>query len=69
MTITWWWVVVVVGGGGIETVPHKVNEVDASRKLKACFSGNCFPLISYCVFSGPATKYWLSLQKSGLKVN
>lgn len=26
-----------------ETVPHGVNEVETTRKLKACFSDNRFP--------------------------
>ena len=53
----------------IETVPHSVNEVKTSRKFKACFSENCFPLISYCVFSDPTNKLTSCLQKPGLKVN
>ena len=39
-----------------ETVPHKVNEIITSRKFKACFSENCFSLISYCFFSEPTNK-------------
>ena len=36
--------------GGIETMLPRVNEVETSRKFKACFSENCFCLISYCSF-------------------
>lgn len=37
-------------------MPHRVNEDKMSKKFKACFSENCFPIISCGVFSDPTNK-------------
>lgn len=43
-----------------ENMSHRFNEAETSRKFKACFSENGFPLVSCCVFSDSTNKSLVS---------
>ena len=51
-------------------MPHRVNEVEITRKLKACFSEKCFSLTGYnWLLMSPSPHQqtrWLALQQPGL---